>query len=146
LAKKKDIHYYKCNTVGCCNNKNASKLNETFYNILNHFSLQEDAPAEVRDLIKVQMTTTFNEMTDGQQDDLGLLESQLFDLNKKIERLEERYIEEEISTDLYNKYGTKYLEEKKGIEEVLWKSSRGVSNLTQSINLALSFVSKMAFK
>jgi len=49
------------------------ETNETFYNILNHFSLQVDAPAEVRDLIKAQMTTTFNEMTDGQQDDLGLL-------------------------------------------------------------------------
>ena len=146
LAKKKVIHYYKCNTVGCCNNKNAGKLNETFYNILNYFSLQEDAPAEVRDLIKAQMTITFNEMTDGQQDDLGLLESQLYDLNKKIERLEERYIEEEVSTELYNKYGSKYIEEKKEIEEVLIKSSRGVSNLTQSINLALNFVSKMAFK
>lgn len=85
-------------------------------------------------------------MNDGQQDDLGLLESKLFDVNKKIERLEERFIEEELTVELYNKYGSKYQEEKKEIEDVLWKSSKGASNLPQSINLALDFISKMAFK
>ncbi|WP_368077621.1 recombinase family protein [Mucilaginibacter sp. L3T2-6] len=146
IVKKKDIHYYKCSTVGCCVNKNAIALNQRFYGILEYFGLPEDAPKESTDLIRAQMTAKFNEMNDSHQDDLGVLESQLFDLNKKIERLEERYVEEEMNADLYNKYAAKYYAEKREIEAVLLQSAGRVSNLSQAISIALGLVSKMAFK
>jgi len=45
IVQKKNIHYYKCNTVGCGNNKSAKTLNERFAKILEAFKL--DVAADV---------------------------------------------------------------------------------------------------
>jgi len=58
------------------------------------------------------------------------------ELKKKIERLEERFIEEELTAELYNKYTTKFNEELDEIETAIAKTSQ-VSNLRECVNLAV---------
>ena len=127
LVHKKNIYYYKCNTVGCGNNKNASSLNQRFAKILEAFRL--DQAIEFIDLIKKQTIATFNQLTKGQEDEYVVLQKQLQELMQKIDRLEERFINEEINGELYNKYYEKFSLEKKELEKNLLKASKQVSNL-----------------
>lgn len=144
LMKKKNIHYYKCNTIGCGNNKNSNILNERFAKILEAFKL--DAASDIIALIKQQMIATFNQMTKGHEDEFQILQSQHRELLNKINRLEERYIDEEINADLYNKYSQKYHLERKELEEKILKASSQVSNLEECVATAVEFASKMPFK
>jgi site-specific DNA recombinase len=144
IVKKKNIYYYKCCTAGCCNNRSASVLNERFASILNYFNL--NISADVINLLKTQMIATFNQLTKDQQDSSKQLQMRLIELNTKIGRLEERFIEEEINAELYHRYNSKYLEEKKELERELYQGSNEVSNLDKCIDLTVNFASRMRLK
>jgi site-specific DNA recombinase len=60
--------------------------------------------------------------------------------------LEERYVEEEISSDLYNRFWGKYQEEKQEIEQELLKCTKQMSNLDECVDLSINFTSKMRLK
>ncbi len=141
IVRKKGIHYYKCSTVGCCNNKNAKWLNDHFMDILDYFRL--DVDTEVRDLIRTQTIATFNQHTQGNEDRYRVLHDEYAKLQKKITRLEERFIEEEINRDLFNRFSEKFALEKKELEASMAKASERVSNLDECIDLALDFASEM---
>lgn len=53
-----------------------------------------------------------------------MLRKALYDINKKIEWIEKRFIEEGIQADSHNKYSVKYSLEKREIESNLMKASR----------------------
>jgi site-specific DNA recombinase len=144
IVKKKNIYYYKCCTTGCCNNRSASVLNERFASILNYFNL--NISADVINLLKTQMIATFNQLTKDQQDSSKQLQMRLIELNSKIGRLEERFIEEEINAELYHKYYSKYVEEKKEMEREIDQGSNEVSNLDKCVDLAVNFASRMRLK
>lgn len=136
IVKKKGIHYYKCCTIGCGTNRNAQVLNDRFAEALEAFKLDHDP--ELLHLIKQQTAATFNQYMQGYQDEAMILMQKQQELNKKIERLEERFIEEELTADLYNKYMAKYNEELNDIETAIAKASQ-VSNLQECVNLAVDF-------
>lgn len=141
IVQKKKIHYYKCSTVGCCNNKSAKSLHEIFATVLDYFNM--DFADELITLVKKQTLATFNQLNNAQKDEYSNLQERYKELNKKIERLEERFIEEEIDGKLYGKYCEKYGTEKSEIEGELLKASKKVSNLDECINLAVDFASNM---
>ncbi|WP_353959498.1 recombinase family protein [Mucilaginibacter flavus] len=144
LMRKKNIHYYKCKTRGCNTNKNAKSLNETFYNLLNNFTLSLDR--DFLQLIRQQAIATFNQLFKGEEEAYVSLVNQYKELKKKIDRLEERYIEEEINGELYNKFSEKYLLEKDELEGKILKASKKSSNLGDCIDISLEIASKMAEK
>jgi site-specific DNA recombinase len=53
LVKNRNVHYYRCNTVGCGNNKNANPLNVAF--------LKPSAMDYEKDLIKRQTIDLYNQ-------------------------------------------------------------------------------------
>ena len=59
------------------------------------------------------------------------------DIEHKLERLEERYVTEELKQDLYVKYVEKYKQEKVGILKELQKLESKCSNHEEVIDLAL---------
>lgn len=144
IVKKKGIHYYKCSTKGCGTNRNAQVLNHRFAELLGWFSL--DFHSDVLKLVKQQAVATFNQYTKGYQDEYAVIEDRLADLNRKISRLEERYMEEEIAADLYSKYFTKYNEEKQVIEQELEKETFQFSNLDKCIETASELALNMPKK
>ncbi|MBE8714855.1 recombinase family protein [Sphingobacterium hungaricum] len=144
VVKRKKIHYYKCNTKACNNNKNAKDLNDMFARILEVFKIEE--AKDIIKLIKTQTIALFNQLTANKQDDYKLLQKEYSDLEKKIIRLEERYIEEEINKELYNKYRTRYVKEKEEIQDKLTKLSRQVSNLEKSIAFTIKFALELPLK
>lgn len=144
LMKKKNIHYYKCKTKGCCTNKNASSLNKTFFNLLDNFTLNIDS--EFLHLIRQQAVATFNQLFKGEEEAYGTLTNQYQELKRKIDRLEERFVEEDINSDLYNKFLQKFLVEKDDLERKISNASKKSSNLGNCIDISMEIASKMAEK
>lgn len=95
IVKKKNIHYYKCCTIGYGTNCNAQVLNNRFAEALEMFQL--DHVPEALHLIKQQTVATFNQYMQGRQDEHMMLVQKQHELHKKVERLEERFIEEELT-------------------------------------------------
>ena len=88
LARKKNIHYYKCNQQGCSNNISAKYLHKTFKGLLAAYLIDE----KYADLIKHQIRETIKEINETNTDNLDLMKAKLKDTDKKMERLEERFI------------------------------------------------------
>ena len=142
MVQKKKIHYYKCNTKGCNNNKSAKDLNNAFKDILQVFN--SPLSLDLEKLLTSQMIATYNQLTEGQKETRTLLMNQQREIAKKMERLEERYIEEELTKDLYIKYFEKYKEEKNEIDKSLNQPENEVSNLELCIEKAISISSNLA--
>ena len=144
IVKKKNLYYYKCSTKACNNNKSANSLNSHFENILHTFKV--DGDKGMVEVVNQQAIAKFNEQTKGEQTDYKTLQAQHAEIIKKIDRLEERYIEEEIGSELYNKYRVRYKEEKEEIEKNLMKLSRQVSNLDGGVGFAMKFALELPLK
>jgi site-specific DNA recombinase len=65
-------------------------------------------------------------------------------IKTKADRLEERYISEEINRDMFEKYQAKFNEDIKSIQQELGKVKKGVSNPEKCIENAVDFASKLA--
>ena len=134
LVKKKNIHYYKCGTNGCCVNENAKRLNNQFHGMLKAFSFNP----QFLPVVKYQLEATFQKYNEDQMEAIKTVENQFAESLKKIQRLEERFIMEEINRDLYEKYIAIYKQEKKELEAKLEKVNINSSNLTNEIEAALN--------
>ena len=64
-------------------------------------------------------------------------------LNKKIERLEERFIVEEVSKELYDKHNLKFIQKKKEIEQKIQNSAIESSNLENCIDWVFTITQKL---
>ena len=70
----------------------------------------------------------------------GLMEKQLKEIEMKIERIEERFILEEISQELFEKYMPKYSKEKHEIINQLENSMFDLSNLEKELDSVVEIV------
>ena len=84
------------------------------------------------------MEATFQKYNEDQTEAIQTIEKQFAESLKKIQRLEERFIMEEINRELYEKYITIYKQEKKELETKLEKVNIKSSNLTNEIEVALN--------
>ncbi len=139
IVKKKNLWYYKCRTKGCCNNKSAKEIHETFNTILARFK----AVDKYKDLMKAQMKRTYIRLNKDNLENGLRMNQQLFEINGKLERLEERFIMEEINHEMFVKYQGKFKEEKKEIEKILQKSSQQVSNLEECMDTIIDYAGNL---
>ena len=89
------------------------------------------------------MTATYNQLNKDKQETAVTLRDQIQDIDKKLDRLEERLIEEEINRQMFDKYSVKYIAEKKAIEKHLASCGNQVSNLEKSLDVVLSYSGKL---
>ena len=71
------------------------------------------------------------------------MREQIIEVNRKLQRLDERFMVEEISPDLYQKYGNLYREELKKLEEAHNETGKRVSNLEKCIDVAFEMASNL---
>jgi site-specific DNA recombinase len=141
-AYKNQKYYYKCNTIGCNCNMKADTLHKSFESKLSEFSLDLDEGMQY--LISQQMIAEYNRLNENKEDNIKNIDKQLNEVNKKLERLEERYVLEEITKDMFDKFQAKFIEERKDIEKEFAKFGKGVSNLQEYIDTAFRASSKLA--
>jgi site-specific DNA recombinase len=140
-AYKNSKYYYKCNTVGCKCNKRADVLHERFRGILGNYVV--DITDDMKVLITRQMKATYLQLTKENQTAVQQLEQQLKEVDKKLLRLEERFMEEEIDKAMYAKYSERYKAERTEILVLMQKTETGVSNLDNCIKKAIDYAAKL---
>ena len=137
--KKKAIHYYKCRTKGCKNNINAKKLNERFQMLLEMFEISDDHKIPMIDMMEGMLDKIFAD----KKEECKLLKTQLSEIIKKQEKLEERFAFGEIDGVIFQKFGEKVNQEKQQIEKQLAeteiKSSNRKSAISSVLDLAVNF-------
>lgn len=134
ISTKCGVPYYKCSSIGCRNNRNANHVNGRFEVLLNGFQIDQ----AFIPLIKEQLTLTFLEHNQSLHDHEGAIKKQLEALKPKIERLEERFILEEIKADLYQKYKSKFEVEIDALASQMSQNQIEMSNLEKYIEFSLS--------
>ena len=139
LVKAKKLYYYKCNTKGCGCNHSAKKMHSSFKRILQYYTLSPESYF----LAKQQIELTILQLNESHLDRSEALQKQLFAIEKKLERLEERFIEEELSKSLFEKYHAKYLEDQKGLRNQIAQSKINLSNLGDLIPQTLEAASSV---
>lgn len=139
-VKKKKLHYYKCNKVGCKCNKSAKVMHHKFESLLDRFTIDKKLLAP----FKERMIETFYQMNESNRVQSKLIKDNLLEVENKIEKLEERYAYGEITKDLYEKFISKLKGEAVEISEKLAEVDFQLSNLEEYINLSLQIASNFS--
>ena len=141
-AKKNSQYYYKCSTAGCKCNRRASQMHAVFKTLLQPycFELSEG----MRELIEQHTINAYVRSNADKEAAKEELRKQLTEITKKIDRLEERYILEEIDREMFSKYKERFTTERQELERQLDKSGDSLSNLQKSIQKTLDYATKLA--
>ena len=135
LAKKKGLWYYKNNRPGSCENRSAKKMNQKFAELLATYQITDEKfKAPLKDII----LNLFKEINQEIIAQSLQNEKQIRLIEKKIERLEERYVFEEINNAQYTKFKQKLNTEKEQILSETEKDGIDLSNLEKAIENALN--------
>ncbi len=140
VVKKKGIWYYKCCTKGCKVNRNAGKVHDLFLSELENFTLPEHFIAPVRDQFKALVSGYFERQTD----ELNQLRAQLSAVETKIDKLETKFLFDEIPASLYEKHKGKIEAEKSKIEAEIERTGKQVSNLDDFVDDAVEIARNLA--
>jgi len=89
------------------------------------------------------MLRALSHQIEERQSDEQLIRMKLLEVNNRIDRIEERFILEEITKDQYSKFTDKYKDERTEINRELEKCTIKVSNLEKSIEKLLIFTSNL---
>ncbi len=135
IVKNKNLYYYKNRRKGSRENRSAKKLHLEFESLLKQFTINDKiyiAP------LKEIIFSTFVEMNKEKISESKLAEKEVLEIDKKLDRLEERFVFEEINAVQYEKFKTRLQIEKTKKENLLVKSEFNSSNLKKAINKALN--------
>lgn len=135
IANGWNVPYYKCNTPGCKCNRNANKVNNKFADMLEGYKVNESYIP----LLKEQLYFTFQEHNASLQESEQGIIRQLTDIRQKLERLEERFILEELTCELYAKYKAKFEQEMDELEAQKANNKIDMSKLEDYITVSLEF-------
>lgn len=136
IVKKKGLYYYKNRRKGSKENRSAKKLHQEFLELLETYKLKDKkfvAP------LKEMVYDTFVSMNEEAIKETKELSSGIVALEMKLDRLEERYVFEEINKSQYDRFRTKLVAEVNQKKKNLSKHSFDSSNLKKSINIALKY-------
>jgi site-specific DNA recombinase len=140
LVKKKGLFYYKCRTTGCKCNKSAKQLHEMFIKELEKLTIKEENIAP----LQYALENVYYDLSKGSLQEEAALKIQLTEINKKIDSIEEKYFAlGEMNKETFEKFNSRFQEEKKTIEENLQKCSCSISNLSSFVQEAISLSTKL---
>ena len=141
MVQKKGIWYYKCRIKGCKNNKSAKELHKCFERILNDFTVTDETTLE---LIRTQFKYIYSKNNDEVADNRSVLQNKIKEIDNKIKRLEERYVEEDLSKELFSKFKQKYVYEQEEFTKELANCSIEVSNLDKCLDIVINYAQNMS--
>lgn len=133
IVKKKRLYYYKCNTVGCKSNKSASEMHKGFESLLSGMSIENSCST----LIAKQLKASFIKYDGSLRERKDDFERSKKALERKIDKLEEKLINEEISKVLFDKFMVKYKAEKEELQKENPGNQKKISNLDMLVNKAI---------
>ena len=90
------------------------------------------------------MTAIYYEKNKESEEQSSAFDQELSEVEKKIRRLEERYVLEEIDRDIFTRFRDQFQAEKRQIAENASRNKNGVSNLEKCLKLTLQYSRKLA--
>jgi site-specific DNA recombinase len=141
LVKKKGLYYYKNNRLGSKENRSAKKMHEMFELLIAQYQLTNN---KLRPLIKDVMLNSFKKQQEDTLLEIEVNKKAIHDIEKKLLRLEERFVFEEINSAQYEKFKSKLTLQKK--EKLLFSEKVGfdLSNLEKALDIALNKAPKLS--
>jgi site-specific DNA recombinase len=136
LVKKKGLYYYKNNRVGAKENRSAKLLHDKFLSLLGTYSLAEEKYKQP--LADIMLQVFIEEQAD-QLSNMETNQKLLVEINDKINRLEERYVFEEITKIQYDKFKAKLDAQKQEKQKYLSDTGFDLSNLEKALEKALDY-------
>ena len=136
IVRKKNLYYYKNNRIGSKENRNAKVMHNKFVDLLKNYEL---ADKKYIPAITDGMLFTFKSIFEDQIKQSKKQKEKLIEVNAKLDRLEERFVFEEISNEQYIKFKVKLEQSKSEIEEKMVDASFNLSNLDLAIDKSLQF-------
>jgi site-specific DNA recombinase len=141
VVKAKNLPYYKCNTKGCCNNKSAREIHGLFESVLKYFSLfGNDA---IKGFVTKQLVANYNRAHKEKDQSKEAIKRQITEIEKRLERMEERLINEELTLELFSKHSLKLKQERLDLEKSLIMNQKRVSNLEQCVNIIMDYIANL---
>ncbi len=134
--KQKGHIYYKTRGHAEPVNEKAAIINQLFMEELGKYKIEAAHITAIETQVKEIVSQKFN---DKLQEDVSI-KRKITELTDKIESLEERFINQELTKDLYDKYLLKYLDEKKQLEEENVKGDFKSSNLEKAVKNGLEIL------
>jgi site-specific DNA recombinase len=71
------------------------------------------------------------------------IKRQITEIEKRLERMEERLINEELTLELFSKHSLKLKQERLDLEKSLIKNQKRVSNLEQCVNIIMDYIANL---
>ena len=139
--KKETLWYYKCSSKGCNCNLNARQLHEDFKYLLKDMSLA--VSPSIANLIAQDMEAVYLESNKENTEQRSIMNRNLTELNNKLLKLNERFIEGDIDRDTYRQMKEKFEGERGQIEQQIAKTGTNFSNLQKCAELAVEFSSNL---
>ncbi len=133
LIKKKRLFYYKCPTIGCCNNRNANAIHKLFENFLQTYSLKD----HFLDPLKNNFQKTYESLTTSEKIISIKLKSRHRKVIKEIKLLDECNALGYIDLNAFNLTRTKLLREKRELENHLAMTAHDFRNSSMFLNKAI---------
>ena len=140
LVKKKGLYYYKCNTKGCKCNKSAKSMHDEFVSLLSSFEISKKHFTP----LKRQMEYMFDTAYKNTNSERSELDKRLGTLNKQLESLEEKFIDDLIDSATYQKHRAKYAESISQIQHDMLRKPQELSNRQEFINFSLGLCQNLS--
>ena len=135
LVKKKGLYYYKNNRPGSKENRSAKRMHEKFLQLISQYQLTDN---KLKPLIKDVMLNTFKKQQKDTLQEIEVNKKAINDIEKKLERLEERFVFEEINAAQYEKFKSMLTQEKNEKLKLSEKVGFNLSNLEKALEIALN--------
>ena len=136
---KKKAKYYKCNTVGCGVNSNINIVHNLFKDELGKYRV----PAIYHEPLRKQLEYTFEQQNVAHKKEAQQLSAQINNSKANLEKLERRFVLDEIPRDLYQKYSNELSFEIASFEREFNKVNHNLSNLSNFIETSIKLCSNL---
>jgi site-specific DNA recombinase len=133
LVRKKNLYYYKCNTIGCRCNRSAKAMHELFQRQLSNYQLDR----RFVEPLKEQLLNVYSNLTETGRDIRRSNKKKVRELQEKLEVLEERYAFGEIDRNIFEKIGAKLKIEIQALRKEIDSDADQLSNPEKFIEYAL---------
>lgn len=140
VVKAKNLYYYKCPTKGCCVSISAKQLNSDFRAYLERYCLKPELVTPLLAAMKDMFVRLNRESLEAEQ----AVQARLEDLDKRIERLEEKYfVAGEMEQEQFQKWHGKLTAERQEIVSQMGQNVSVSSNLEILLENAVNISMKL---
>lgn len=135
-VKGKKATYYKCNTIGCSVNRNATVLHNKLVSKFKDYTYDPKCDKPILELMK----RVFSTMNDKERDNNAIIVRQLNSINSKITALTDKLLEGVISSEIYSETMERYKKERDETQSKLNEQPDTLSNLNEYLTATTKLV------